>query len=81
MGGNEERYRMERKLSCWYYWSVGLGARKPMGFLGPSHDESWSAGWHIIFVNKGSDGKMKGEGAFRVYTKLLELLQPLVPGI
>ena len=65
----------------WYYWSVGLGARKPMGFLGPAHDESWSAGWHIIFVNKGSDGKMKGEGAFRVYTKLLELLQPLVPGI
>ena len=64
-----------------YYWSIGSGARKSMGFLGPAHDESWSAGWHIIFVNKGSDGKMKGEGAFKVYTKLLDLLQPLVPGI
>ena len=28
-----------------YYWSVGSGARKPMGFLGPAHDESWSARW------------------------------------
>ena len=52
-----------------------------MGFLGPAHDESWSAGWHIIFVNKGLDRKMKGEGAYEVYTKLLDLLQPLVPGM
>ena len=22
------------------YWSMGLGARKPMGFLGPTHDET-----------------------------------------
>ena len=78
----ERKKDIEWKGSCsQYYWSVGSRARKPMGFLGPSHDESWSTGWHIIFVNKGSDGKMKGEGAFRVYTKLLELLQPLVPGI
>ena len=73
---------MEWKGSCsWYYQSVGSGARKPMGFLGPTHDESWLAGWHIIFVNKGLDGKMKVEGAYKVYNKLLDLLQPLVPGI
>ena len=30
---------------------IGLWARKPVGFLGPAHDESWSAGWHIIFVD------------------------------
>ena len=48
MGGKEERYR-----SCSrYYWYVGSGARKPMGFLGPAHDESWSAGWHIILLIK-----------------------------
>ena len=35
-----------------YYWSVGSGARKPMGFLGPTHDESWSARWHIILLIK-----------------------------
>ena len=23
-----------------------------MGFLGPAHDESWSAGWHIILLIK-----------------------------
>ena len=48
MGGNEESYR-----SCSrYYWSMSSGARKPMGFLGPAHDESWSEGWHIILLNK-----------------------------
>ena len=31
---------------------MGSGARKPMGFLGPTHDESWSAGWHIILLSK-----------------------------
>ena len=31
---------------------MGSGARKPMGFLGPGHDESWSAGWHIILLIK-----------------------------
>ena len=73
---------IEWKGSCSrYYWSVGSGARKPMRFLGRAHDESCSAGWHIIFVNKGLDGKMKGEGAYKVYTKLLDLLQPLVPCI
>ena len=35
-----------------YYWSVGSGARKPVGFLGPAHDESWSAGRHIILLIK-----------------------------
>ena len=48
MGGKKERYR-----SCSrYYWSVGSGARKPVGFLGPAHDESSSAGWHIILLIK-----------------------------
>ena len=78
----ETKKDIEWKGRCsWYYWSVGSGARKPMGFLGPAHDELWSAGWHIIFVNKGLDGKMKGEGAYKVYSKLLDLLQLLVRGI
>ena len=78
----EENKDIEWKESCSrYYWSVGSGARKPMGFLGSAHDESWSTGWRIIFVNKGLDGKMKGEESYKVYNKLLDLLQPLVPGI
>ena len=48
IGGKEESYRRCSR----YYWSVGSGARKPMGFLGPAHDESWSAGWHIILLIK-----------------------------
>ena len=43
----------ERRGSCsQYYWSVGSGARKPMGFLRPAHDESWLVGWHIILLIK-----------------------------
>ena len=41
-----------RGICSQYYWSVGSGARKPMGFLGPAHDESWLAGWHIILLIK-----------------------------
>ena len=49
----ETKKDIEWKASCSrYYWSVGSGARKPMGFLGPAHDESWSAGWHIILLIK-----------------------------
>ena len=52
-----------------------------MGFLGPAHDESWLARRIIIFVKKGLDGKQKVEGAYKVYTNLLDLLQLLVRGI
>ena len=45
-----------------YYWSVRSGARKPMGFLGPTHDESWSAGWHIMLLIKA---QLVGRKAWR----------------
>ena len=49
----ETKKDIEGKGSCsWYYCSVGSGARKTMGFLGPAHDESWSVGWHIILLIK-----------------------------
>ena len=52
-----------------YYWSVGSGARKPrkpMGFLGPAHDESWSAWWHITFLSRLGwlEGKLGEEEAY-----------------
>ena len=67
---------IEGKGSCSRdYWSVGSGARKPMGFLGPAHDESWSAGWHIILLIKA------WMESWKRYNKLMDLLRPLVPGI
>ena len=58
MGGKEKSYR-----SCFrYYWSVGSGARKHMGFLGLAHDESWSTGWHIILlINSWTESWKKKE--------------------
>ena len=38
---------------------MGSGARKPVGFLGPAHDESWSAGRHIILLIKARTGSWK----------------------
>ena len=38
---------------------MGSGARKPVGFLGPAHDESWSAGWHIILLIKAQTESWK----------------------
>ena len=54
-----------------------------MGFLGPAHDESWSAGWHIMLLIKA---RLVGWKAWRgrslqVYSKILDLLRPLAPGI
>ena len=47
ISGNDEEKWVEMKEDIewkgsfsWYYWSVGSGARKPMGFLGPTHDEA-----------------------------------------
>ena len=59
---------------------IGLWARKPMGFLGPAHDESWSAGRHIILLIKArTESWKKKEPRNQVYSKLLDL--PRIPGI
>ena len=79
-----DREDKEWRGSCSrYYWSVGSGARKPVGFLGPTHHESWSAGWHIMLLIKA---RLVGWKAWRgrslqVYSKILDLLRPLAPGI
>ena len=50
-----------------------------MGFLGPAHDESWSAGWHIMLLIKAwLVGRKAWRGkSLQVYSKILDLLRPL----
>ena len=78
-----EKIKNGEEAALGIIWSVGSGARKPVGFLGPAHDESWSAGWHIILLIKAwMVGRKAGRRrSLQGLQQTVNLPQSLFPGI